>query len=936
MILRSYEISNWGPHKYQFIEFPRGAKTIALCAENDEGKSWVVRGIGFTLSIGRNEYGDQTSIHDGEAEATHKLVIEHRNETHTIEKIVRGKNSEEEGTETRINGNKVDRAGYEEFYNKTLSLPHPSIWLPIVISMQNATDFHLRSKKSEREEALRAPCQLDRIDNWKDALQAKTNDEDKRLLAEASTLKGQLESLQKELTAQTNTETELKDVLQGLIATPHGPLEAILQQVAQFEEAGSLQKQSSLEKENLLRETNLQESASSRAQAALAALPGANPEEEEKMVDQQEQFALETQARTKKTISKTLSEATKSLRKKQKEKKELGEPLVPETLQRMETEITSLRTQTLQLRGDQEKLGKLLTEAGIPDQPENIGKEQETCSAAKTKLEQRRRELDRALHTEKELRETIESTLGEALSNPTEAKTKLSEKLQKHTVFGTGPIGEHEGHQLLARLLTHWEDSPHSDCPLCCQSLANVKLLQKPASRQGMLEELLKEQPDHHSDQKIQREIEVALQTLPRWEKAKSELQALLSQTKNEGEAELESLQSAIQQENRKEGKLEQSAELLAALKTKTADLETATKKIEELCPGTRSLEEAEARFKSEDSKQHKIALLNTELAADQKEVDRLADELDRLASTPEPSEEPALTSLTDAELKTRTEELAEKISVSKKNRAARTTKEKEAAETHAKWEAAKKRLDEEAAKLSALETKLAAGCSMPIPDSLANPTWEQVRTFWRGQEKETTKIQTLLGEIPKKKQTLQEDIRKGNDDLEKTNQQVRKAQAARRLVAFLDYKNAPRKLLQNLTEKLFAATNKIGRILQVDIQLLLGKNLEFLTLQSRAGRLIEQKTERLGFGKGAILGICFRLACQKILLPETGFLILDEPTANVDQKRKSALKSFLQNLGEETESKTKQVILIEHDLDVIELCQAKIQIGAGNGIKNP
>jgi ABC-type lipoprotein export system ATPase subunit len=68
--------------------------------------------------------------------------------------------------------------------------------------------------------------------------------------------------------------------------------------------------------------------------------------------------------------------------------------------------------------------------------------------------------------------------------------------------------------------------------------------------------------------------------------------------------------------------------------------------------------------------------------------------------------------------------------------------------------------------------------------------------------------------------------------------------------------------------------------------------------------------------------------------LPETGFLLLDEPTANVDNKRKSALKTFIQALSETSDSKNNQIILIEHDQDVVELCQSKLEISNTNKIE--
>jgi DNA repair exonuclease SbcCD ATPase subunit len=170
-----------------------------------------------------------------------------------------------------------------------------------------------------------------------------------------------------------------------------------------------------------------------------------------------------------------------------------------------------------------------------------------------------------------------------------------------------------------------------------------------------------------------------------------------------------------------------------------------------------------------------------------------------------------------------------------------------------------------------------------PMTQSEVIKQWEQVSSEWQKRELECQKIDTIISlAIPRIKEleVNEKDLKEKLKEFEKASRQI---SSARKLINFLDYKNAPRKLLEGVVTSLFDLTNRLGESLDVGIKLKLGKNLEFLTQQSRAGKWIEQKTERLGHGKGAILGICFRLACQKLLLPETGFLILDEPTANVD-----------------------------------------------------
>jgi DNA repair exonuclease SbcCD ATPase subunit len=385
------------------------------------------------------------------------------------------------------------------------------------------------------------------------------------------------------------------------------------------------------------------------------------------------------------------------------------------------------------------------------------------------------------------------------------------------------------------------------------------------------------------------------------------------------------------------------------------------------------TIPEWEALLESMASRNAKYDSLNTECNTLRREHAGYDEEIERIENEPaasptstlDPEEDKKIKDAPTHELQAEIKQLSEAILAARKNRQTRQVKEKELSGMEAKLESARATSKGASDSLEQIESELEQGCNIPLHPNLTatsltststspstppstggvthTPNRETLKelhsksvSLWEHHLSEKRRLTAVLESLPEQIQSSKQELDGMRSLLETAEKETQRVAAARKLVNFLDYKNAPRKLLQNITERIFKTANEIAENLHVDIRLIVGKNLEFLTQQCRNGKWIEQKTERLGHGKGAMLGICFRLACQKLLLPETGFLILDEPTANVDIKRKSALKAFLQSLGEETESRARQIILIEHDVDVIELCQAKIHVGELANNTNP
>jgi len=968
MRLLKYTLQNWGPHKEQTLHFPEKSKTIAICGENDRGKSWIVRGIGFTLSIGRNEYGDQSSIHSGEQQAHHKLVFEHLGKTYEVEKFVNGKGSEEEGTVTKINGTIVNRSEYEEFYKNNLGLPHPSIWLPICISMQNETDFHLRSKKRDREEALRAICQLHKIDNWKDSLQALQKEEDRSLLETASKVKGALEQIETEL---LNLQKKISDqeiklkTLKTADSTKDNctiPWEETTLRAKKFEDCLKENQRKTLESANIQRQVNLLENSIARALKDLSTW-NKKLEDHKKVEKKHEIYKYCLQELRIQILEENLEENNSKLR----------------------THRTHVNTLGKELKGDfsPEELKKYFESFNLSEKEEELSKLSQLLFSLKDRLSRvgavnkvlnlngpiNKTRLQKQIKTKRGIKELLVGGLieGKAINDQTQKGSleisRLCEKLKIKeswpinipTILG-GELATQEienisniiKHALHSKLL-RGGDHPKEICPVCEHTLdsSQIKSLSSQATQPSKgdlssladsklkliftLDELIK------SHEKLKRALKI-------WEEEFGNQQKLESEIKN--------LDLEI-------AKLEELLSLTVDLEKELSAnnyIPPITEEWDAIVLSQRLFEDKQAldeAYKKETQCFNKISQLNSEISQLERENKRLIQQIEfyieekknySFDKTELSTAEAIIKNSSDGDVKLKISEMEEELSEVKEILALVGNKNEELGKLKIEKETNKAQAEKLNNLIEKENTKLAGGMEMPTPEGFSENSkltiqnegikhWEQISSEWQKREIECQKLDTIISlGVPRIKELElnQKALKEKLKEFEKTSRQI---SSARKLINFLDYKNAPRKLLEGVVTNLFDLTNRLGESLDVGIKLKLGKNLEFLTQQSRAGKWIEQKTERLGHGKGAILGICFRLACQKLLLPETGFLILDEPTANVDIKRKGLFKLFLQNLSEqnytndEQSSKGSQIILIEHDEDVVELCHTKVEI---------
>jgi DNA repair exonuclease SbcCD ATPase subunit len=143
----------------------------------------------------------------------------------------------------------------------------------------------------------------------------------------------------------------------------------------------------------------------------------------------------------------------------------------------------------------------------------------------------------------------------------------------------------------------------------------------------------------------------------------------------------------------------------------------------------------------------------------------------------------------------------------------------------------------------------------------------------------------------------------------------------------FLSYDNGPQKFLTGIFQEALNQTNVLLSEMGLPVKVHIGDELEVL-VQDRNSP--ESPASELGGGYANLIGIAFRIALQKMILPRVHVIVLDEPSTHVDQANMELLIPFFDRLKENLSSYgIEQLILIDHHPDWSQSNVGLIPVGA-------
>lgn len=935
------ELTNVGPHRHRTLTFNRDAKVIAIAGENDKGKSWIIRSLAALSVTGKNEYFDKEAIFDGEDRAEIRGVFLGRNDLpHEIKRVYTKK--EAEGVdEIYYDGDKVLPTKFTEILCEEFQVTDPKILLSLAVSMQGETHFFLKAKRRDREEGLRALTPYERIDAWKEHLSKIVSSQDKSLTERKNTLTGRKEALEEQKKAtvakMADLNAEIASLTQG--STPSGKPWVLETQVQAWTAWGkTLEERETAARELLTLQTNI-----TLFKGTLGKLEEEREKSPLKNLSQAEIQHKETQLETEEKLHREALN-WKRLEAEEKTLKDLEEKIaeIQKELNGIKLLLSPEEESTLAIARDAWELALKDLDRMVPA-PTSTTEIEETKikiadllskETARRGEEEKIRGKSQGVTRSKRLLKTHLEEAGIKIESPNisdwkdQIQTRVTE-LQKSLT--SKKISEGEAILLKQRILANWpEEIAIVPCPICEENLAENRRFKSAEARQLLqqdLEEKLAENegetelPGGEDLQKLILLENLLRKEIPLIEEEEKECEALLQTLeKDSTAAELETQRKKLETQL-KDWQDRETCEKAVNLKA-TA--------LEPLCKdgtGT-TLREKAAWILQESRARRDAKVAKTSLLEEKTQAKTQAQSRVETAKEACQEKSPQIKILVMEDEKTIREShaaITANLETFRKEKNAlaptleKITREKTKIQETEQAEVAKKQEVESLQKKTPWETGLVH------PEDKDDAP--EAGSLWTQKAKRLEEVNTLLREETPKAADIEGKIKSTAEEMTTVCREASQLEAGQELANFLDYKNAPRKLLALVVDDIFHQANKIAKTFNLGMALSQGKNLEFNVIQSRNGREIIQKTERLGFGKANVLGICTRLAAQRILAPSTGFLILDEPSAYVDTLRKNALREFFKMLGETQEGGIPQIILVEHEESIAQAANQVIWI---------
>ncbi|MEI8045548.1 MAG: hypothetical protein WCL11_29340, partial [Verrucomicrobiota bacterium] len=167
----------------------------------------------------------------------------------------------------------------------------------------------------------------------------------------------------------------------------------------------------------------------------------------------------------------------------------------------------------------------------------------------------------------------------------------------------------------------------------------------------------------------------------------------------------------------------------------------------------------------------------------------------------------------------------------------------------------------------------------------------------------------------------------------ERFDQQTRNVADMQAVSAFLSYDNGPQKFLTGFFQEALSQTNLLLSEMGLPVKLHMGADLEIMVEDRNAQ---ESPALALGGGYSNLVGIAFRIALQRMILPRVHVLILDEPSTHIDEANMELLIPFFEKLKENlSHYGIEQCLIIDHHPNWRNTTTAVINVG-NNGFSPP
>jgi DNA repair protein SbcC/Rad50 len=139
--------------------------------------------------------------------------------------------------------------------------------------------------------------------------------------------------------------------------------------------------------------------------------------------------------------------------------------------------------------------------------------------------------------------------------------------------------------------------------------------------------------------------------------------------------------------------------------------------------------------------------------------------------------------------------------------------------------------------------------------------------------------------------------------------------QELQRIVSAFSRQGIPMSYVQHKFDSLVSMTQDNLEIMDANFAIIPHPtkpvSLQFYRLDEPGQVLFDH--DKLSGGQKVRLSIAFLLAVQQLVIPDLGFLVLDEPSTHLDEEARENLKELLLNLNQQLESTDTQILVCDH-----------------------
>lgn len=200
-----------------------------------------------------------------------------------------------------------------------------------------------------------------------------------------------------------------------------------------------------------------------------------------------------------------------------------------------------------------------------------------------------------------------------------------------------------------------------------------------------------------------------------------------------------------------------------------------------------------------------------------------------------------------------------------------------------------------------ALNALIAAGGDVKTKLTEANKEFIQLQATTKQLKEQANGVKKRLKEIEDKIR-LDEEKRKVIADLQ-------------RVVAAFSRQGIPMAYVQHKFDSLVSMAQENLEIMDANFAIIPHPtkpvSLQFYRVDEPGQVLFDH--DKLSGGQKVRLSIAFLLAVQQLVIPDLGFLVLDEPSTHLDEEARENLKELLLNLNQQLETTDTQILVCDH-----------------------